>query len=512
MSELLFECYQVPSVCYGVDSLFSFSFNDNPNGTSLIISIGFNSTHVIPFIDGKQVAEKTRRINVGGNHMLNYLHRLMQLKYPVHVNNITLSRIEELFHGHCSIAYDYFDALKLWSSHDYYEKYVKKVQLPYSQVSAPPTLSDAEKLAKRKEMSKRLAEINARKREERLIEENDTLKRLEELLESYDEDEEEDFEMGLKEFNLNSYEELEKMITATKQKIDKIQQKMQQSEVVEKIEEKQPPPIPQPPPNTTLDEWLKEIREKKQQLLEKKQMRKQRRSDLAKRRTAAAQERMRIISRLAGKEKGTDDFGMRDSDWEVYKAISKEQDSDESDNENEKLLEYDDILRHHDPNEDEPEMKMGIAEYHQLHFCVESIRAAEILFQPSMMGIFEAGLAETIDYVLKLFTTEEQQRLVDNIFITGGPSKISGLKERLTKELTELRPFKSTFKIKIAKDPSLDAWNGARKFASNSNNLQNYLISRADYNEFGGEYVKEFYASNRYFPTPTAIVEKFENP
>ena len=59
-------------------------------------------------------------------------------------------------------------------------------------------------------------------------------------------------------------------------------------------------------------------------ILEKKQIRKQRRQDLAKRRTAAAQERMRIISHLAKKEKGTDDFGMRDEDWDVYKAISKE--------------------------------------------------------------------------------------------------------------------------------------------------------------------------------------------
>lgn len=379
MSELLFECYQVPSVCYGVDSLFSFSHNDNQNGTSLIISIGFNATHVIPFLDGKQIAEKTRRINVGGNHMLNYLHRLLQLKYPVHVNNITLSRIEELFHGHCNIAYDYMDSLKLWQSHDYYEQHVRKIQLPYSQVTAPPTLSDAEKLAKRKEMSKRLADINARKREERLAEEEDTLQKLEELLESYDDEDDEDFEMGLKELNLNSYEELEKMITATKQKIDKIKQKMQSSEVAVVTEEKLPPPIPQPPKDRNLDEWLAEIREKKHQLLEKKQTRKQRRSDLAKRRTAAAQERMRIISRLAGKEKGTDDFGMRDSDWEVYKAISRDQDSDESDNENEKLLEYDDILRHHDPNEDEPEMKMGIAEYHQVNnfylltFCVRSM-------------------------------------------------------------------------------------------------------------------------------------------
>jgi hypothetical protein len=44
---------------------------------------------------------------------------------------------------------------------------------------------------------------------------------------------------------------------------------------------------------------------------------------MAKRRTAAAQERMRLISQLARKEKRDDNFGMRDEDWDVYKAINK---------------------------------------------------------------------------------------------------------------------------------------------------------------------------------------------
>lgn len=164
---------------------------------------------------------------------------------------------------------------------------------------------------------------------------------------------------------MNSYEELEKTIEATKARINKIKVKMQAAESGI-IEEKKEVVIPQPPAGKNLDEWLNEIREKKNAILEKKQFRRQRRSDLAKRRTAAAQERMRIISKLAGKEKGTDDFGSRDEDWDVYKAISREQDSD-SEVENEKLLEIDEILRHHDPmlNEDEEKLKMTPAEYHQ---------------------------------------------------------------------------------------------------------------------------------------------------
>lgn len=58
--------------------------------------------------------------------------------------------------------------------------------------------------------------------------------------------------------------------------------------------------------------------------MNKKMVRKQKKQDMAKRRTAAGQERMRIISQLARKEKGNDDFGLRDEDWEIYKTISKD--------------------------------------------------------------------------------------------------------------------------------------------------------------------------------------------
>jgi actin-related protein 5 len=58
--------------------------------------------------------------------------------------------------------------------------------------------------------------------------------------------------------------------------------------------------------------------------MEGRVVRKQRRLDMAKRRTVAAQERMRLISQLAKKEKANDDFGMRDEDWDVYKTISRD--------------------------------------------------------------------------------------------------------------------------------------------------------------------------------------------
>lgn len=118
--------------------------------------------------------------------------------------------------------------------------------------------------------------------------------------------------------------------------------------------------IPQPPKNMSVEAWVVDIRRKRSAILERRNSRKQRKQDLAKRRTVAAQERMRIISQLARKEKDDDDFGMRDEDWDVYKTISKDDDSD-SDVENEKLIEFDSILRNHDPTFEEPQIAQECA-------------------------------------------------------------------------------------------------------------------------------------------------------
>ena len=99
MSELLFEGYHVPQVAYGIDSLFSYNYNKSGEvGTSgLIISCGYHVTHIIPILNGQVHFKNSRRINVGGSHLTNFFHRLLQLKYPAHFAAITLSRAEVSF-------------------------------------------------------------------------------------------------------------------------------------------------------------------------------------------------------------------------------------------------------------------------------------------------------------------------------------------------------------------------------------------------------------------------------
>ena len=104
MSELLFEGYSVPKVAYGVDGLFSAYFNrDRDKGLTdcLIISIGFHTVSFIPVVDGAIATDGVRRLNIGGFQLINFTCRSMQLKYPQHVNSITIGRAEEILHNHC---------------------------------------------------------------------------------------------------------------------------------------------------------------------------------------------------------------------------------------------------------------------------------------------------------------------------------------------------------------------------------------------------------------------------
>lgn len=57
MSELLFECYGIPSVCYGVDALFSYYYNKkrlpSEGQDGLIIASGNQMTHHLLITNNK---------------------------------------------------------------------------------------------------------------------------------------------------------------------------------------------------------------------------------------------------------------------------------------------------------------------------------------------------------------------------------------------------------------------------------------------------------------------------
>ncbi|XP_017768856.1 PREDICTED: actin-related protein 5 [Nicrophorus vespilloides] len=515
MSELLFECYNVPSICYGIDSLFAYNFSQSePSNDALIISMGYHTIHVIPIIDNETNFENTRRINTGGFHVISFLHRILQLKYPAHTNAITLSRAEELLHSICSIATDYREELKRWNDVDYYEKNIKKIQLPYSVASTSSTLTAEQQKERKKELARRLTEINARRRGERLAEDEEKLVKLQEIYELWEvHNDAEEFEYALGENGFESSDELEKSINLLKMRIKKTKQKILAANSAEELPEE--PPNKQQKLNKIVFEnekamhsYVQNAKKLRQDILSKKLSRKQKKQDMAKRRTAAGQERMRIISQLARKEKGNDDFGMRDEDWDIYKTISRDGGDSDSEAENEKLLELEEVIKTYDPTDDAD--SLAPAEAYQLHIGIEMYRAPELLFKPYMIGSGEAGLSEVIGYVLKLFSPEDQLKLAGNVIITGTLSQLPGLKKRILTDLISIRPFHSITNVTIMPNASLAPWHGAKAF-SNTEICKNFSITKRDYEELGGDYLKHHIASNWYTPTPKEQLVEVDN-
>lgn len=89
MLEHYFECYGVPSVLLGTESLFAYfnhckgdmkKYNEN---TKLILHLGANSCHITPIVKGKIHNDKICRLNVGGNNGFECFKQNIWLKYPL---------------------------------------------------------------------------------------------------------------------------------------------------------------------------------------------------------------------------------------------------------------------------------------------------------------------------------------------------------------------------------------------------------------------------------------------
>ncbi|KAK4909913.1 Actin-related protein 5, partial [Elasticomyces elasticus] len=217
-----------------------------------------------------------------------------------------------------------------------------------------------------------------------------------------------------------------------------------------------------------------------------------------------------------------DDFGADDRDWEAYRGVQAEPASDDEEPEEDphiqmeaieqELLEYDPNFTENDTlkaqsdwkrslmhaylygvQEGEPEQNSR--EKHQLHLNVERIRVPEVIFQPGIAGVDQAGIIEIIEgIVMNRFTDSSQQRaLVKDVFVTGGNTVFRNFDQRMQLELMSTLPAKYSVNIRGASDPILDAWRGATSWwnSASTSERSSATVSRAEYLEKGSDFMKE---------------------
>lgn len=180
--ELVFEAYLSPSVCFGIDALFSYMLNRHrrndsgdisfPRNEALVLSCGYQSTHVLPICDGRLVPSAVKRINIGGWHMTDQLTRRLQLLHPDHAPLFTTSRVELLKERLCYVSPDYDNELnRLKADTEFYNSVSKSVKIPSTEATDKPTLSPEEQERLRQariENGRRLSELMREKRRSRV--------------------------------------------------------------------------------------------------------------------------------------------------------------------------------------------------------------------------------------------------------------------------------------------------------------------------------------------------------
>lgn len=285
-----------------------------------------------------------------------------------------------------------------------------------------------------------------------------------------------------------------------------------------------------------LEGWLEQKRAARIGTLQKMKERDRLKADLGNRKSLASQIRMKSIANLASdnprgkRRRGGDDdnFGANDDDWGVYRQIAVgENASDDEEGEEDllgnlksledELLRYDSSFTHEDTYEAQSDWSKSLlhaftrgprpfdagaqSEMNQLHLNVERIRVPEVVFQPSIAGIDQAGLIEMAGDILNQrlggIPTLNRDDFLRDIFLTGGNILFANFDDRLHQGLTALLPADSPLVVRKAGDAVLDAWKGAAGWVG-STGYKAAVVTKAEWSEKGGDYIKEHELGNSY--------------
>ncbi|KAH0606002.1 uncharacterized protein H6S33_004459 [Morchella sextelata] len=591
MTELVFECYNAPSLVYGIDSLFSYSYNGGQNG--LVVSSSNTATHIIPVLNGKGIVSMATRLNWGGSQSADYMQKLLQLKYPTFPAKLQTWQAESLMMEHCYISGDYKEEVMTYLDPEVLEEKDRIIQFPFVEtIKIEKSQEELDRIAeRRKESGRKLQEQAAKARLEKLIKKeqeleyyksiqaratSDTKRDFKRLLESNDFPSEahlakkikeldltirrarkqdigpEEEEEGPKEFPLLEVpdEDLDEEGRKQKrhQKLMKSNHDARQRAKAEKEAEKariaEEAQRDVESRERDLEAWVGQRRAAREALLAKIKDRQRLKAELSDRKSLASQMRMKSIANLASDtpaskkrrrgvppptgEGGDDDFGRNDDDWAVYRNIGTG--GDEEDEEEEELntalksieaqlLQFDPEFDENDTQDAQSDWSKSMlhaflrgtrpfdvdnqAEANQFHLNIERIRVPEVVFQPAMAGVDQAGIIEIASDILlhRISNPEDRDKALKDIFLTGGNCMFQGFQERLEKELMAVLPYGCGLGVRKAKDAIGDAWRGAAQWCSKTEKDAEWkkaIVTREEYLEKGVEYLKEHRLGNAF--------------
>ncbi|GLJ17639.1 hypothetical protein SUGI_0307190 [Cryptomeria japonica] len=114
----------------------------------------------------------------------------------------------------------------------------------------------------------------------------------------------------------------------------------------------------------------------------------------------------------------------------------------------------------------------------------ERFRCAEVLFQPSLIGMEAPGIHETAFASIMKCDVDIRKDLYGNIVLSGGSTMFPGIADRMSKEIAALAP--NSVKVKVVAPPErkYSVWIGGSILASLST-FQQMWVTKAEYDESG---------------------------
>ncbi|KAL0289154.1 UNVERIFIED_CONTAM: Actin-related protein 5 [Sesamum angustifolium] len=470
------------------------------------------------------------RTNVGGYHVTDYLKQLLSLKYPHHMSKLTWEKVEDLKMEHCYIAPDYAAEVRLFQG----TRKLKKTrcwQLPWTpspMEEAPSEEEIARKAALKEKQGQRLREMAEAKRICPCKGNTSLRKAKGEPVESVEKMD----PSSTEKYNLiNVPDEMltpEQLKQKRKQLFIKstseARQLKKQKQVEEELERERQRKLEEERRLENPERYLEELRAKHRDLSEKVEQRKKLKTNgghtngnhnasggvgRGERLNPSQRERMRLLTTAAfDRGKGEDTFGAKDEDWQLYKLMSKDNDDDDDDKpdpDEAELARISSRLQEIDPtfifksesgssSAEPPRFRPLTMEDFQIILGVERFRCPEILFNPNLIGIDQAGLDEMAGISIRRLPSKGQgleEKITSSILLIGGSCLFPGMSERLEAGIRMTRPCGTPIKIYEASDPILDAWRGASTYAA-AMQFPQQTFSRMDYYEKGEDWLRSY--------------------
>lgn len=132
-----------------------------------------------------------------------------------------------------------------------------------------------------------------------------------------------------------------------------------------------------------------------------------------------------------------------------------------------------------------PKKKLAASVEEQvLMLSSERISVPELLFNPSDIGVEQAGVSECVIQAVEACIPDLRGPLLANVVLTGGSARFANFEERLRRELREIAPAEYEVGVSTAAEPNLAAWRGGSLFAA-SEAYPSQLVTREQYHEHG---------------------------